>query len=489
MILCRSVSMFICAGIWCSVMDAAERPNVLFISIDDLRNDLGVLGVEHARTPHLDRFARSARLFNRHYVQVPTCGASRCALMRGKYPEVAAQVGNNGIKQTQQNWREQSLPAIFKQQGYRTLALGKITHYPGGLTGRKWDEGPEELPDVWERCWIPTSPWPHAQAIMHGYANGVPREPGVSPPWEAFDGPDEAYPDAWVAREAVATLQELTQQSQPWFFAVGFFKPHLPFAAPLKYHEIHAGGVADPDPLGAGKPQWPSGWHASGEFRGNYGHQRQDPDQQADYAQRLRQAYAASISYMDAQLGQVLQAFEASSQVKDTVVVIWSDHGFLLGEHAIWGKHCLYEQALKCPLMIRTPDMPDPGRQSSAIVETVDLLPTLTDLCHIPIKHAVEGKSLRPYLDQPDAATSKPAFSFWTGGKRTVRTDRWRLIVHPQRGDDSAQYELFDYEIDPHETHNHADENSAVVRELLTLLNAAPQPTRIERSPAQTIDR
>lgn len=175
----------------CGHAVAEPKPNILFISIDDLRCDIGALGVAHAKTPQLDSFAKSARIFAQHYVQVPTCGASRCALLRGRYPTVAAQVGNEGIRRTQAAWVEQSLPAVFRAAGYRTLAVGKLTHYPGGRTGNGWTEGPEELPGAWERAWIPDGPWKNAKAIMHGYANGLARESGKSPPWEAHDGPDE----------------------------------------------------------------------------------------------------------------------------------------------------------------------------------------------------------------------------------------------------------------------------------------------------------
>ncbi len=248
-------------------LSAADRPNVLFIAIDDLRNDLGVLGVEHAQTPHLDRLARSSRLFTHHYVQVPTCGASRCALLRGQYPDVKAQVSNNAIKETHAEWGDRSLPAWWRQHGYRTYSLGKITHYPGGLTGGDWNAPPEELPGAWDRSWIPDSPWKTSLAMMHGYANGKPRERGVTPPWEAVDESDHAYPDAWVADNAIAQLQTLSKSEEPWFFAVGFFKPHLPFAAPRKWLDMH--DPADfPAPTIEANAQARPGWHDSGELDG-----------------------------------------------------------------------------------------------------------------------------------------------------------------------------------------------------------------------------
>jgi iduronate 2-sulfatase len=455
---------------------AVERPNVLFIAVDDLRNDLGALGTPHAKTPQLDAFAKTARVFTHHYVQSPTCGASRCALWRGCYPTVPAHVGNDAIKQTQPEWGSRSLPALFRSAGYRTLALGKLTHYPGGLTGKNWAAGPEELPGAWDRAWIPDGPWKTPQAIMHGYADGAARQPGKSPAHEAHDGPDEAYPDAWVAADAVKTLGELASREEPWFFGVGFFKPHLPFAAPKRWHDLHAAGVPVLKPEVVAKPTWPSGWHRSGEFRGNYGHPPgSDPDNDPEYSQTIRRAYAASVSYMDAQVGRVLTELSRLGLDKNTIVVVWGDHGFLLGEHAIWGKHCLYEQALRSPLLIRTPGLVEPGRASDALVETVDIYPTLAELCKLPAPESLDGRSLRGALHDPAAPTAKPAHGFWTGGQRTVRTDRWRLIAHPAKDAAKPVVELFDYETDPDETRNQAEAHPKVVAELLTKLKPAPQ--------------
>jgi iduronate 2-sulfatase len=368
---------------------------------------------------------------------------------------------------------------MFRKSGYRTLALGKLSHHPGGLTGKGWAEGPEELPGAWDRSWIPASPWKTPEAMMHGYAGGVARRPGISPPWEAQDGADEAYPDAWVAEEAIKTLRELATDNEPWFFGVGFFKPHLPFAAPKRWHDMHAQGVPALNPTVAMKPAWPSGWHKSGEFRGNYGHESgRDPETDAEYAQLMRRAYAACVSYMDAQVGRVLEELQRLGLNDNTIVVLWSDHGFLLGEHAIWGKHCLYENALRSPLMIRKPGLPQPGLASKSIVETVDLFPTLTELCGVETPGKLDGCSLLPQLTDPDSPTIKPAYGFWTGGQRTVRTDRWRLIAHPAKGESALQVELFDYETDPDETKNHAEVHPAVIAELSALLGKFPDPTK-----------
>ncbi len=459
---------------------AADRPNVLFIAIDDLRTDLGSLGVSYAQSPQLDSFAKTARVFSHHFVQVPTCGASRCALLRGCYPDKAAHVGNGAIAGTQSEWGSQSLPAVFRSNGYRTLALGKITHHPGGLTGKNWAEGREELPGAWDRCWVPKGPWAHAEAMMHGYANGVARRAGKSLPIEVFDGEDRAYPDAWVAAEATSTLEELSQQNKPWFLAVGFFKPHLPFAAPKKWHDLHSHGIPDLGLEVASKPSWPSTWHNSGEFRGNYGHgdTKNDPDTNIEYARELRRAYAACVSYSDAQVGKVLDALRDLKLEQNTIVVFWSDHGFLLGEHAIWGKHCLYERALRSPLIIRSPGMQQAGVTSDAIVETVDLFPTLIDLCELPAPPGLDGKSLRPQLSDPHAKSLKPALGFWSGGQRAIRTENWRLISKPGKDNSASQFELFDVVADPGETRNCAGERPEVISELTRLLNAAAPPLK-----------
>jgi iduronate 2-sulfatase len=461
-------SILAIGGVACAHTFADTKPNVLFISIDDLRNDLGALGAAHAKTPHLDQFAETARPFSHHYVHVPTCGASRLALLRGMRPSKPIHTNNNGIKATSSEWSQRSLPAMFRNQGYQTLALGKISHYPGGLTGKNWAIPPVELPDSWDRQWIPEGPWPHPQAIMHGYANGKGREWGKSQTIEAFDGPDETYPDAWVARDAVATLGELAKSEKPWFFAVGFFKPHLPFAAPKRYFDLHAAGVPDLDPAIAAKRPWASDWHNSGEFRNNYQHPGdRDPATHPDYARELRQAYAACTSYADAQVGRVLDALRELQLDDNTIVVVWSDHGFLLGEHAIWGKHCLYEHALRCPLIIRKPGMKQPGAISTAMVETVDVFPTLADLCGLAAPDGLDGLSLRPMLDDPATPTAKPAISHGShGGTRTIRDDRWRLIVDAAGG----RAELFDNQTDPGETKNLAAEHPDVVRDLLEKL-------------------
>ncbi len=452
----------------------SQRPyNILFISIDDLRNDLGALGVDYVFTPHMDSFAEGARLFSRHYVQVPTCGSSRAALIRGQRAADPAYLPNRAIANTHEEWGHRSLPVWFREHGYLTLSLGKITHYPGGLTGEGWAEGPEELPGAWDRIWVPDSPWETPEDMMHGYANGEPRERGKSPTWQAFDGPDTAYPDGWVANDAIDVLEELTENSDPWFFAVGFFKPHLPFAAPQRYFDMYNPGDI-PEPEVTDIPLSPSSWHGSGEMMNNYGQHPGDPNEDRTYARQLRHAYAAATSYVDAQVGRVLDKFRELGMGDNTIVVIWSDHGFALGEQGIWGKHSLYEVALKSPMLIRYPGMNAPGELSETIVETIDIFPTLTDLAGLPTPEEVEGHSLRDQLEDPGAISNKPAYAHWTRGQSTVRTDEWRLIAHRPEGDIEG-FELFDFREDEDGVRADPDDYPDIVESLLERLNEIEQ--------------
>lgn len=491
----RTVLVFLfAAGLRLAAFAAAapasvSHPNVLFIAIDDLPNELGCLGASHASTPQIDAFAKTARVFKNHYVQVPTCGASRCALMTGLYPRRGIHINNNAMLATHEDYGTRTLPAWLRQHGYRTFALGKITHYPGGRSGKDWAEGPEEMPGAWDRCWLPETPWKTPAAIMHGYANGRRRVPGKSAPLECFDGPDSAYPDHWIAGEAITTLQSLRAdggKNKPWFFAVGFFKPHLPFAAPKRWFDLHASRQIPP-PAATARPPEPSGWHRSGEFFGNYKDaQKRNPNLDAAYALELRRAHAASVSYVDAQVGRVLDELKTLELDRDTIVVLWGDNGFLLGEHAIWGKHTLYENAVRTPLMIRVPGQSTPGAKTGATVEAVDLFPTLADLCALPKPEGVNGRSLRKHIDNPTEPSAKPAVSYWGGGQRAIRTDRWRLVTHPAKAPKVEEsVELFDMLSDPGETTSVAAANLTVVKDLLTQLARVPEIPRNPRPPEQ----
>ncbi len=444
------------------LLHAAERPNVLFIAVDDLRPWLGCYEEGLEVSPNIDRLAASGRLFRRHYVQVPTCGASRCALMFGRYPgHLPGDGGNEAIGKTAGKQPHASLPALFREQGYRTISVGKVTHYPGGRGGKGWKDGPEEMPGAWDLCVMPTGPWKSPEAAMHGYANGVPRTGGRKSPLSEFTGGDDkTYPDGWIAEEAVARLKEASAEGNPFFLAAGFIKPHLPFAAPRRYAgEVRS--AVPPEPLSKDRPLFPSTWHPSAEFR-RYRFNEGDPFESAEAAKGYRRDYLACIRYTDEQIGKLLAALDQFPAGKNTIVVLWSDHGWLHGEHGIWGKHCLFEEALHSPLIVRVPSQRHPGSASDEIVETVDVYPTLAALARIPLPASLEGASFVPLLADPEAKSDGVAVSAWQD-KRTIRNDRYRLIVSAK---DPEYAELYDHERDPGERVNAAAGQPGKVAEL-----------------------
>jgi iduronate 2-sulfatase len=456
---------------------SAERPNVLFIAVDDLRPWLGCYDPKLAVSPNIDRLAAEGRRFAHHYVQVPTCGASRCGLMFGRYPgRLPGDAGNDAISKTAAKQPLPAMPAFFRQQGYRTVSVGKITHYPGGRSGKGWADGPVELPGAWDESLMPSGPWKTPEGAMHGYANGATRQqagkdPAKKPVSEAVAGDDRVFPDGWIADEAVKQLSELAGSGKPFFLAAGFIKPHLPFAAPASYFEATA-GIGLPVPRAAKKPGFPTTWHGSGEFR-QYGLNEGDPFRKPSAAEAYRKAYLACVRYTDAQVGKLLAALDASPAAKNTIVVLWGDHGFLLGEHAIWGKHCLFEEALHSPLIIRVPGQKKPGEAADAIVETIDIYPTLAGLAGLPLSKELDGRSLARQLEDPTAASDGAALGFWQDGV-TLRTDTHRLIISRK---EPAKTELYDHRQDPAEAFNVAVKQEKVAQAMkVQLEKILPKP-------------
>ncbi|WP_435894891.1 sulfatase [Oceaniferula spumae] len=417
------------------------KPNILFICVDDLRPELGCYGKSHMHTPNIDQLAAQGRVFSRHYVQVPTCGASRHSLVSGRYPRAGSDRGNGAISARAKNDKlTPTFPQVFKNNGYSTVAVGKVTHYPGGLMGSEWNDPKQvEMPGAWDRNLMPSGEWKTPRNAMHGIANGVPRTRGKTPALEIKEGPDTLYPDGLITNTAIQQLGELTKSEQPWLLAVGIIKPHLPFTAPKKYWDLYEGQklpeVTDPE-----KPKRFLTWNGSGEFFGGYNHQGKDPRKDAEYAALVRRYYYASVSYADAQVGKILTSLEKSGQKNNTIVVLWGDHGWNLGEKAIWGKHSLYEESLQVPLIISTPGISKAGTPAQAITETIDIFPTLCDLTGVPAPDGLDGVSLKAQLDNPAADSDGLARSFW-GGSQSIRTDKYRLTRGGKK--DQTNYNLF----------------------------------------------
>ena len=457
-----------------------DPPNVLLICVDDLRPELGAFGVEYIHSPHIDGLAAEGRSFTRHYVQAPTCGASRYALLIGRYSEGGAGRGNDALVQRARRRVEgeavaPSLPELFRAAGYTSVSVGKVSHHPGGRFGENWnDPQAVEMPGAWDRNFMPSGPWLHPRGDMHGLANGLVRIRGETPVLESFPGDERSYPDGWIADMALEELRSLAFDDEPFFLAVGFIRPHLPFGAPASYMRHYEGIELPPIPH-AEKPEGRTTWHGSGEFFGGYAHGARDPRSDAEYAAELRRHYAACVSYVDHLVGRLLGELERLRLEEETVVVLWGDHGWHLGEHGVWGKHTLFEESLRSPLIVRVPGLQEEGARSAAIVETVDLLPTLCELAGIPAPEDLDGRSLVPQLRDPGLA-GHAAISYRSHAE-TLRTPRHRLIRHVEAGETVA-LELYDHESDPGETRNLAEAEPVLAAELLEVL-----VTKLHRTP------
>lgn len=469
---------------------AAEtpRPNVLLICVDDLKPALGCYGDKLAKSPNIDRLAARATLFENAFCNQAVCAPSRNALLTGLRPQTL------GIYDLGTNFRKSvpeaiTLPQIFKQNGYRTEGLGKIFHV---------GHGNNEDPVSWSV--------PHWKANVVAYAEtvggdkkvltreealfanqnaaGLPR--GAA--YEAADVADNAYPDGVLADEAVKRLQAAAEKpAEPFFVAVGFVKPHLPFCAPKKYWDMHdpakfslAARQTPPDGAPAYAPQF------GGELRQYAGIPEQGPIP-PEMQRTLIHGYYAALTYMDAQLGRVLDELDRLKLADRTIVVLWGDHGWHLGDHGIWCKHTNYEQAAHIPLIVAVPQIARTTQRTAALAESVDIYPTLCELAGItPSPSAkLDGKSFVHVLRDP-AAITKPAiihvYPRNPQGKgpligRAIRTARYRLVEwkKPGASPETADIELYDYETDPTETRNFASERPAVVAELRAILAQHPE--------------
>ena len=446
------------------------KKNILLICVDDLRPELNSFGVDYIHSPNIDRLAASGRAFHNHYVNAPTCGASRYTLLTGQY----GSYGNGALFQraTKVNSQDSSIPPSmpewFRKNGYKTVSVGKVSHHPGGWGGEDWyDHNVLEMPGAWDRQLMPTGRWKHPRGAMHSLIHGEIKPIGSFSEnkmevMQSAEGEDTDYHDGLIAEEGLEQLENLAEAHTPFFLAIGFIKPHLPFGSPARYMDPYKDVDLPPIPHPE-KPDWQSTWHASGEFTNQYFHHGQDPNKDKAYADKVRRHYAACVSYVDHMVGRILSKLKETGRDKDTIVVLWGDHGWHLGEHAIWGKHCLFEEALRSPLIISDPDMKQPGEKSNAVIETVDLFPTLCEMTGLEKPDFVHGTSLLPQLEQPNA-NGHTAYAY-TGNAQTLRTDRYRLTLHKD-----GYAELYDHTSSEKETKNLADEYPRKVEELKKIL-------------------
>jgi arylsulfatase A-like enzyme len=453
-----------------------QTPNILFICIDDLRPELGCYGNDHIHSPNIDRFAQSASIFTQHYTQVPICGASRFSMLTGMLPQSRRHLGNEVFRHFISFSEEGDSPETFihhlRRNGYYTVGIGKISHSDDGfLYDDAGAAGVPELPHSWNEVLFDAGKWGTGQYINLAYINGKNRisMEGQVKPYEMADVDDLGYPDGLSARLAIQTLNQLAGKGQPFFLGVGFLKPHLPFNSPKKYWDFYNRDelALSPNPF-IPLHVHPASLHSSGEFNGY-----QMGDEKASlngpvsdaYAQTLRHAYFACISYIDAQVGKLIDELEALGIADNTVVVIWGDHGWHLGDHLVWGKHTLFERALKSALLIRVPGVTN-GDIVTKVVSSSDIYPTIIDLCGLDMPHLTDGRSLLPIMRDPEAQWKEAAYGYFRNGV-TLRTERYRLTKYFRN--QQPVVELYDHSVDPYETRNIAQERPDIVEQLWPL--------------------
>ena len=477
----------------CNADSTQDRkpPNVLLILIDDLKPAIGAYGDSVAITPHIDKLAANGMRFDRAYSNQAVCAPSRFNLLLG------SRSTSSGIYGFGQNFRNYypnavTLPQYFKQHGYHTESMGKVFHIGHNTYA---DEASWSVPhhkDLVIEYVDPESKkegFTREEALFSNQpAQGLPR--GLA--WESPDVADDAYADGRVAQRAVERLRDLKSNSdKPFFLAVGFARPHLPFSVPQKYWDLYDEDRL-PLPHRTVRPK------GAPPYAVKYGTEIDQyvpiPTNVTDepfpdgLTRKLIHGYYAGVSYVDAQIGKVLDELAASGLDENTIVVLWGDHGYLLGEMGMWTKHVNYELANHIPLIISAPGVAQPGTHTAQLAETVDIYPTLVELAGLPtpeLPQPFDGLSMVPVLRDPKARIRDHAYHcFPRGGRlgRAIRTDRYRLVEWKKIGDttETAEYELYDYQYGPVEVKNIAGEQPEVRAMLQAILaqHPAPVPSR-----------
>ncbi|WP_170226983.1 sulfatase [Luteibaculum oceani] len=495
-----SLILFSCQNI---EVKETQKPNIIFISVDDLRPDLGAYGNPHIKTPNIDAFAEEALLLENAYCQAAVCAPSRASLMQGIRPD-STKVWHLGDEFRKINPNAVTMPQYFHNYGYYTVNIGKIFHnyMPDSVS---WDEpdlkpapfnGPDShLRDAetyyhtedaqkiqLERRKEILARWPEGRKV---YADGW----YSGPAYEVVDLPDSMLYDGLQTKLALQTLKRLKEKEQPIFLGLGYFRPHLPFVAPKKYWDMYPAGSLPPavNPF-LPKNAPPMAANASYELR-NYAGFRNLPRPEgaplaADSADILKRGYYACVSYVDACIGELVAGLKELGIYDNSIIVIWGDHGWKLGEHNGWGKQTNFNIDTKVPLLIKYPGQKQ-GLKSPALVELVDMFPTLCDLADVPKAGYFQGISMQPLFENPNREWKSAVFSQFRRRPRisydgkeymgyAMQTERYRYIEwytwdneNKIRGELKAR-ELYDHFQDPDENINRAeeDENKALVESL-----------------------
>lgn len=467
LMLCACVTAIVTVVAQPALVPTAPRLNVLFIMADDLNTDLSLYGGP-ARSPNIERLAARGVRFDRAYTQYPLCNPSRASLLTGRRPDATGVLANPGRNPMSPHFRETlptatTLPQLFRTQGYVSARVGKMFHY-----GVPLDIGTSSLDDF--KSWdFAVNPRGRDREILDRVVTLVPGQFGGTLSWLADEGEDRAQTDGLVASEAISLLERFAREQKPFFLGVGFYRPHTPYVAPRRYFDMYPTDRIDLPAL--------SDDDRARVPKAAYQRATKPQDDMTDAQRREAiQAYYASTTFMDAQVGLVVQALERLGLADNTVVVFTSDHGYHLADHGLWQKPSLFERNARVPLVIAAPGRARPGATSRSLVELVDLYPTLADLAGLVPPDPLDGLSLVPVLDAPERAVRDAAFTqAWSG--YSVRTDRWRYVEW-EAGRDGRQ--LYDLAADPRETRNLADatEHAAVVSALSARLAAYRQTPR-----------
>jgi len=444
----------------------ARKLNVLFIAVDDLNNHLGCYSNRIVKSPNVDRLAKRGVRFDLAYCQFPLCSPSRVSLLTGLRPDTTR------IFDLQTDFRKTTLPGavtmpqMFRQNGYHVARVGKIFHY--GVPDQIGTSGLDD-PLSWDQTVNPRGRDKREEDKVTNL-NPQNRGLGASLAWYESPGQDDEFTDAKVAAETIRLLEE--QKDRPFFIGCGFYRPHVPWIVPKKYFDFYP---LERISLPTGPPNDRDDIPPAALWvtPANYGLSDED-------CRRAIRAYYASISYLDAQLGKVLDALDRLRLWDKTIVILWGDHGWHLGEHGLWQKMSLFEESARVPLVVAAPGAKAKGKACGRVVESLDVYPTLADLCGLTPPHNLAGASLRPLLSNPRMRWDRPAYaqvqrsdkdSRFMG--RSVRTERWR---YTEWDEGKKGVELYDHLKDPREFSNLANdpEYARVVDELKRLLRSCP---------------
>lgn len=428
-------------------MKKHTQPNILFIPIDDLRPQLCCYGQDQMITPHIDALADTGTLFHRPYCQVPVCGASRASLLSGLRPLRDRFVSYD-------TWTENDAPDIctlpqhFRENGYTTVSNGKVFHHRPDCADRSWSEEP----------WHPFS---HYTGTWRNYLNEKNRKLDNSkehrgPAYECMDVIDNAYFDGQIADKTVEDIRRLARQDTPFFLAAGFVKPHLPFNAPKKYWDYYDFAKIEcaKNPF---KPENApdEAMHHWGELRQYFDIPGNGRPLSEEMSRHLIHGYYAATSYVDAQVGKIIAELDAAGVRDNTIIILWGDHGWQLGEHGLWCKHCNFNTSLWAPLIVNTPWASE-RNECNALVEFVDIYPSLCELAQIPVPEHAEGVSFTSLLDSPNQNWKNAAFSRYESGE-SVRTNEYLYTEWTNDDGEMTARMLYDHRVDPEENCNIAE--------------------------------